>query len=255
MLRIVIPTYNRSIMVSNLVDNLVLLGGNIEIVVVDDCSNEENKLQLRSLNVKYSTISNLRIVFNKTNTGGAGARNIGAYLSGEYDYLWFLDDDDLLVCDNIDFLIEFLTETNAKIIFLPAIHSVDGSENKTVPEVKGLFSKFRRFGHQVNTSCCIFSKALFEQLNGWDSSLVAGQDTDLLLRASQLSDAELFNQLSIKVIEHDGERITTNWKKQMKGKYQFLVKHWHTLHIVRTAKYFLTLILFIPYLKNVLKKK
>lgn len=250
MLRIVIPTFNRAQRVINLIEKLLEYKGDFELVIVDDKSSlvESNKLQKFSLSKKNEP--KLNVVFNQENSGGAGARIIGAKYPGRYSFIWFLDDDDQVIVDDFGELLHFLKEQNPDFTVFASIYN--NIESK--PKVDCLNYRLRRYGQNFNTSCCVFSKDVYDRSGGWDKSLVAGQDTDLFLRISKLTDGIYYPGVKIFVIEHDNERITTNWKKQMKGKFQFIKKNYHDLHFLRLLRYILTFFLFVPYLRYLYNK-
>lgn len=248
MLRIVIPTYNRSYRVIKLLEHLLSFSGDFEIIVVDDNSKNEEKKELKKYQQSNSMNNKLKIIYNDYNTGGAGARNVGANYSGTFSYIWFLDDDDFIKTDNLKLFLNFLSSTSDKFIVFSALYG----SNEIIPITDDLYQTFRRYGQNFNTSCCVLSRDLYFDIGGWDSELVAGQDTDLLLRISKKTDAFHYRGIKINVIEHSDERITSNWKKQMKGKYQFIKKHHRDLYPTRLLRYILTYIFHVPYFKYLL---
>lgn len=88
LLSVVIPTYNRAEFVRDAIDSaLAQRGVDHEVVVVDDCSQDE------TLQVLNSYGSRIRVVHHDENRGVAAARNSGARVaSGKI--LAFLDSDD-----------------------------------------------------------------------------------------------------------------------------------------------------------------
>ncbi|AFP31440.1 Putative colanic acid biosynthesis glycosyl transferase wcaA [Marinobacter sp. BSs20148] len=224
----------------------------IEVIVVDDCSIASEVGKLKELSYEYPLI---KFVFLSENTGGAGARNKGAEVSLS-KWMWFLDDDDSVASKDIRAVLRVIKEVGdkQKMLFLSA-NFIKGDSNRVcIPVGDKLFSRFSRYGNEVNTSCVLFSFSLFEKIGGWDADLVAGQDTDILLRASELTDAYVLSDVFVDVIQHDGERITKNPRKQMKAKFQFVLKNYKRLHPLRLARYVLTFFLFYPYLKNLVRK-
>ncbi|MDW2301103.1 glycosyltransferase family 2 protein [Vibrio alginolyticus] len=250
MLRIVIPTYNRADRVIDLAQSFMNLNGRFEIVIVDDNSRSLDKKKLAEFGSSVSHLDKYRIVFNESNTGGAGARVLGAELGGVYSYIWFLDDDDQISVSSFSGFLQYLQKEKPSMVVFPSIYN--GVENR--PVVENLKYKLRRYGQNFNTSCCVFSKEIYIKSGGWDKELVAGQDTDLFLRMSYLTDGTYYGDIKILVVEHEEERITTNWKKQMRGKRQFIVKNHHRLHPLRTLRYILTYVFFVPYFKYLYQK-
>jgi glycosyltransferase involved in cell wall biosynthesis len=253
-LKIVIPTHNRPGLVTKLVSSLAAASEHpgIEVVVVDDYSSLSVKDELLKLSSTYPLIS---FLFLEKNSGGAGARNAGAK-TGRTKWVWFIDDDDFVSTDTVLSVLEEIDkdEFKAKLVFVSAHFIKKGTSRYVVPAGENIFKIFARQGNEVNTSCVIFDYVLFEGVGGWDGNLVAGQDTDLLLRAAEISDAHVLPKLFVDIVHHSEERITTNPRKQMKGKIQFIAKHYRRLHPFRLARYIGTLVFFYPYLRKVIEK-
>lgn len=251
-LRIVIPTFNRSDMLIRLIKKIYETTkiSEIEIIVVDDHS---EAIHVNKLKDVANELEAIKFIYLPRNSGGSHARNIGAFYSPA-DWVWFIDDDDLISADTILDALEILKSIkNNEMVFLCAQTIINGEKTILTPNGENLFKRFSLHGNEVNTSCVIFKKSLLERLNGWDAKLIAGQDTDLLLRASEFTDAHVIKNLKVGVVEHTGERITTNPKKQMIGKIQFIAKNYSKLHPFRLFRYIITTITFYPYIRKILK--
>jgi len=251
---IIIPTYNRPKRLDGLLSSVCAKElDKIEIIVVDDCSTNENKNILRSIQKKYIT-SPIKFIWNEVNKGGGKTRNIGAAESSG-EWIWFIDDDDLVTHETILNVVVFVTQKPKFSLLFLKCRIVDArNSNIITPQCVNLKEHFSKYGNQINTSCAIFSRSLYERLEGWDDKLVAGQDTDLFLRAAQLTDAELIPKCIVTFVLHDDMRITGNPKKQVIGKYQFLVKNWHLLSWRRRGRYVLTFVFLVPLLRRVVSR-
>lgn len=248
----VIPTFNRYSMLESLLTNIYPSVDNehLGIVVVDDCSSEKVVNKLKFLQKKLPRIE---FFFNSSNKGAAKSRNIGAYHGKQSQWIWFFDDDDKISIETIEMVISSTSSITNNDILLLSSRSTNGRETKTtIPSGKFLAKRFRRYGHQVNTSCAVIKFDLFNKIGGWDYRLIAGQDTDLFLRLAKLTDAVVLDNSFVDVISHCGERITTNPKKQMIAKFQFIKKHWKFLHPARTLRYIFSILIFYPYLRKFL---
>lgn len=254
LLKIVIPTYNRSDKVVDLLKEIGVMsnGSNLRIIIVDDYSDNFHREKLRLASKNYKDID---FLFLPINTGGATARNVGN-LFMKSSWTWFFDDDDFIDKYIVGKVLNFLDAFSEKrLIFLSAVFCNEKNNRSYVtPEGVGLFKRFSRYGNQINTSCVIFEGELLDELGGWDSNLIAGQDTDLILRASEKTDAYVISDLFVSVVQHAGERITSNPKKQIKGKIQFLRKHYLRLHPLRSFRYLISIVLFYPYLRKIFVK-
>jgi len=255
LLSVIVPTFNRAGMIENLLNRFhpVFEANDCEIIVVDDGSRSDQKSKLQAFQEQFSN----KVIFHflPSNCGGGFARNAGAEIANGR-WLWFFDDDDDIDSENLSMLLETLrnkSDIDRDMIFL-AYNEVfeNGKNNHVVPSGTNLFEEFRRYGQAVNTSCLLMTKQLFEKIGGWDPSLKAGQDTDIFLRASCYSDAYVISNIHVNVLFHEGERVTTNPKKQVVAKYQFLKKNWALLHWTRRLRYFVTMFCLVPYIKKIL---
>ena len=103
---VIIPTYNRPTYLKQTLDSVVnQTYNNIEIIVVDDGSPNEDTLRVCK---KYKTVTYLKI----ENSGGpAKPRNVGIK-EAKGKYIAFLDDDDLWIATKIEQQVRILEEHN-----------------------------------------------------------------------------------------------------------------------------------------------
>lgn len=242
-LDVIIPTKNRSEMIAKQMDifSKVLAeeGSGLRVSIIDDNSDKIHKRKISSLS---KTTASVEIVYSKTSIGAAKARNIGAELNplvSVNNWLWFIDDDDFVDAQSIRTVLAILKQgvPNYSVALLPC-----KSDNElVVPKCTNLFERYRKFGQDVNTSCLIVRRELFFQVGKWDEKLVAGQDTDLFLRISQVENKALLMDKCLVVREmNSSNRITRSAFRQMKGKYQFIRKHWKTISKIRLIRYIAT---------------
>lgn len=252
-LQIVIPTRNRPEMLEDLLKRIQGdLDQRARVVVIDDLSSPENRKSIFKLQSAYPDIN---FIFNEKNIGGAESRNIAA--RGDSTWLWFIDDDDIFPAGELRKVLERLDNNSPeeRIILLSARYVNAGKhpQEKITPYGGDVNARWARYGNEVNTSCCILKRSAYEEIGGWDSTLVAGQDTDLLLRVSRVSKAIVIEDICMQINQHEGERITTNPKKQMYGKIQFLRKNWKSLHWRRSLRYFVSIVMCYPYIRKFLR--
>ena len=90
--RVVIPTFNRAVRLRDAVESVCRQSySDMEVVVVDDGSTDGTASVLEELACSDERIR----AISQDNAGAAAARNAGIRAVGEYDFLAFLDSDDL----------------------------------------------------------------------------------------------------------------------------------------------------------------
>lgn len=115
-LSIIIPCYNRSQYIEQLITSLLPISQekNIEIIFVDDYSQDDT---LKLLNKNKAKFLHAKVIHNKKNYGLSNSRNIGIRNSiGKW--LWFVDCDDILI--NHEYIISLVRKLY--LIKEPVIH-------------------------------------------------------------------------------------------------------------------------------------
>ena len=139
---IIIPTFNRAQMVCDCIASaLAQRDAAIEVIVVDDCSPDDTEKQIHS---KFGNEPRVRALRNAKNSFQAVSRNNGAKIA-KGDYLFFLDDDNLLKPDAVVELLACLERHPGAGLVAPlAIHQRPGRENA----IWSLGSDFNRWTSQ-----------------------------------------------------------------------------------------------------------
>ncbi|ELC8453850.1 glycosyltransferase family 2 protein [Clostridium perfringens] len=248
---IVIPTKNRSLFLEECISSFKKYNGKIEIIVVDDGSDNINREKNRKICKNY----NVKYILNEFSLGAPKSRNIGMRNSSG-KYIWFFDDDDIVNCKAITDVIELINNSKSNsIIILPMIVVLNNKEvifEINPQKERNNFESYRKNGQEVSTSCAIFPKVILEKIGGWDEKLVSGQDTDLFLRASEVSNIQVLSDtLPIEIRVGHIDRISVNVKKQQIGKIQFMRKNWSRLHLKRKIYYMVTFVLCTPYFRKI----
>ena len=166
---IIIPVYNTEKYLSDCLNSVLMQSyKNYEVLLIDDGSTD-NSGQLCD---KYAAEDNRIKVFHKTNGGQADARNFGIKRA-KADYLYFLDSDDYISFDSLDFLLNKITNNNCEIAFANQIIFADGKEfhiaNKRISQrvitPEEAIQKSLTLNNMTASSCGIlFKKSLFNNL-------------------------------------------------------------------------------------------
>lgn len=124
---VVIPTFNRAVMVCDCVESVLAQEGvSIEVVVVDDCSPDDTG---RILAERFGSNPRFKYIRNERNSFQAVSRNNGARAStGEL--IFFLDDDNILKPDAVAELLRCLRRhPDAGLVAPLSVHQRPGREN------------------------------------------------------------------------------------------------------------------------------
>lgn len=211
MISVIIPTYNRANVIKRtLVNVLSQTYTNIEIIIIDDNSNDNTKEVIASLNDKR-----IKYYRNEKNKGACFSRNYGIRIS-KGDYIAFQDSDDLWSINKLKKQLDFLQERGADIVFCKVekynennelIGIVPNSENDGE---RVDFSKLLRESI-ISTQTIMGRSACFERIK-FDDQLPRFQDWDLVLRLSKEYKIIFQNEvLAYQYIQQDS--ITKNYKK------------------------------------------
>lgn len=192
---VICPSYNSKEFIGDTIESVLnQTYKNIEIIVVDDGSTDGTIDYLENFEGKIQLCKG-------SHHGACSARNIGAKIA-KGRFLLFLDSDDLLKEDTIELLTKRAIQLGRGNLIGSSwkrLHQQDDTWqmapsglNESPPNldfIKGWIS-----GWYIPPAGILWHIADFEQTGGWDESLTANQDGDLILRA-------LLNGLKISIVK------------------------------------------------------
>lgn len=208
LITVYIPTFNRVDLLRRAVDSVLNQDyTNIEIIIVDDHSEDETANYLHEISIKEPRV---RYFINETNLGACACRN-KAIAEARGEFITGLDDDDYFLPNRISsFVFEwkyksgntialfsdsFIKKNNGKTIL---------TKRKKVVNKKCLY-EMNHIGNQV----FLPTKTLFE-INGFDESLSSWQDYDCWFRLYKKPEdimALAPSPTYVNDVSHDYERI------------------------------------------------
>ncbi|MDZ8027753.1 MAG: glycosyltransferase family 2 protein [Nostoc sp. SerVER01] len=244
---VVITTYNRLDLLKRAIDSACTQTIECEVVVADDCSDDDTQTYVQSLGDK--------VVYhrNEVNQGHAATVNAGvAKATG--DWIKFLDDDDYLAANCVEEITKAIALRPDAVICSCVAAQVDANEvelSRTpqvgpglafyIPQADihyGMLLELVPFGTPAQVAC---RRDAFLKTGGWDSTLDANcDDIDSWIRIAQFGDAIFLNQcLAYRTIWPGAynqkfslsRRLATNIL--MKEKIYALVDEQHRLKIPR----------------------
>ncbi len=178
---IVVPVFNGAPFLARAVDSvLAQTWQDFEIVIVDDGSTDDTKSLLDQL----GTQSKIRCLF-QDHTGPAQARNAGIQ-SAFGAFIAFLDCDDVWLPEKLERQMMVFGRTNPPGL----VHSdyiVLAPDGRVIQHAKAgqsqdVFHQVFTGGHAPLLSTTIVSRALVDQIGGFDPRLWVSEDSDLILR-------------------------------------------------------------------------
>ncbi|MEX0660777.1 MAG: glycosyltransferase [Balneolaceae bacterium] len=216
---VIIPTQNRASLLKRALESAFEQTWNeLEIVVVDDASDDETPELLEELSKEHP----MTIIRNKTAKGAAASRNI-AIEKSTGEFITGLDDDDYWRPKRVELLMEEFEEgysavcSNDRMVMgekefvwkKPAVISLDDL----------LF--YNRVGNQVLTK-----KEYLQEIGGYDEKLPSAQDYDLWIRLVEKYGPIKTAQHTLQVINMDDDRDRiTNSDDQLRGYHACYEKH------------------------------
>ena len=183
MLSILIPAYNAERYIGAALDSALSqqVDGGTEILVCDDGSTDRTADVVRA---KMRNHPQLKLFSLGTNQGICATRNrLLAEVSPQAQFLAFLDADDVLVDDAYQPGLQILQAqpaaqmTYGKVLIVPSHHLSQGRPLAANPAPQP----------GLTLASGIFRKGLVDRVGVFDLSLKQGEDTDFLLRISEIT--------------------------------------------------------------------
>ncbi len=216
----IIPTHNRAELLERAIESVLDQSWeNIEIVVVDDASDDSTPELLERLKKEHKNIKSIR---NKNSRGAAVSRNI-AIQNSTGEFVAGLDDDDIWRPNRVEYLLDEFEDGYAAVT---SNDRMDFGEKEIVWKKKPVITLqdllfYNQVGNQVLTK-----KEYIEAVGGFDESLPSAQDYDLWIRLAHdfgpIKTAP--HTLQVVNMSDDRESITTS-DNQIEGYLACFNKH------------------------------
>lgn len=204
---VVVPTRNRSSLLSRLVDCVARSQGvdGIELVVVDDASTDDTQRVLQSL--RTSATVAMRVLRTERASGAGAARNIGWRAAGK-DIVAFIDDD----CRPDSHWLERLVRGFESADIVQGRTTFDPDEALGAGPFSQVVS-VEMFSGQFETSNVAYRRSVLDAVGGFDEHFGGdsyGEDVDLGWRAIEQGAVATF--VADAVVVHDVKR-DTGWNE------------------------------------------
>jgi glycosyltransferase involved in cell wall biosynthesis len=180
---VIIPSYNRSAFVKDAIESVLRQSyRQFEVIVVDDGSTDDTEEALKPYRDQI-------IFLTQQNRGPSAARNLGAY-HAQGAYLAFLDSDDTWFESTLQTYHDITIEHVPTLILGAATHDPVVTRCKEPYQASG-FKYFPDYlaacEHVsfVSASIIVVRRREFHLIGGFDESLSAAEDHDLVLRLAE----------------------------------------------------------------------
>lgn len=181
---IIIPTHNRPHLLPRAVESARAAGTDVEIIVVDDASNDETALVCRELaGIKYIRL--------ERNQGVAGARNVGI-LASSSEFIAFLDDDDLRLPGSLDLQTAALAAEPepgfvcGAMLIADQNYRLTGETSSPGHRSGDVFWQLLELDFPVMPLCVVIRKDCFLRVGLLNRHLRGIDDWDMLVRIAEL---------------------------------------------------------------------
>ena len=248
------------------IQNIKLEYITIEVIVVDNCSNDSK------LNVFRNDFPNFSFIENSGNNGFANGCNLGAKNSSG-DYLFFLNPDTIISKESILEMYTFLNENkNVGIVSCNQINT-SGLYEKNVrffPDLSTLFGLFRALNKKklnskislkndvlypdwVSGAVLLINRAWFDKISGWDEDFwMYYEDVNLSKKVSNLG-GKVALLANTEIIHNHGGSSRINIKTASITKTEVLIsKHVYIRHNYTGIKHFI--LQFLVVMNNLIGK-
>jgi len=165
-----------------------------EIIVVDD--NSQDKVCIKECDIPNLTKQNIRYIYLNKHLGIGASRNIGFHNS-KGEYILFLDGDDVLLRDGIDYMFKHTSPTTVSfsdhLVYLP------GALKPILRKKYHWLSIIRRYRSTINcpflycnfiVSPSLIHRSILTKINGYPDTGYAGEQVALYSRISQLDNID-----------------------------------------------------------------
>lgn len=217
LISVVIPTKNRCVLLKQAIESVKSqTWRNIEIVIVDDASNDETQSFLQKL---ASREDGVRIIRNEVSRGGGGARNQGIEAAAG-EYIAFLDDDDVWMPTKLEEQIAMMVaHSNVSAVscsfFVRYPFGIRRNAHISPPQDE---QQILRVNHLGGASMCLTRKKVLMAIRGFDPNLRSGQDWDLWIKLCAAGNVLVSDKPLVCYRPHRGVRITSNLQSIYDGR-------------------------------------
>jgi glycosyltransferase involved in cell wall biosynthesis len=203
---IIIPLYNKKKFIEATLNSVLCQTFiDFEIIVINDGSTDESEAIVLGFNDKRIQL------YNQKNQGAAVARNLGIE-KAKYDYIAFLDADDLWMENHLETLSTLIHDFPNMGIYASRYQLIFKVGKNSIPKFKGISSDFygivpdyfdASLNFAVTTSSSIaVPKYIFEKTGNFKSKISSGQDSDMWIRIASKYPVAISNKVTASYLHY-----------------------------------------------------
>jgi glycosyltransferase involved in cell wall biosynthesis len=194
---IIIPTYNRALLLKNLLHSFTQQTfGDFEVIIVDDGGTDHSEEIVSEFN------DNRLSYYRKNNGGVSSARNFGL-TKAKGHYINFFDSDDLAYPNHLQEAHAFFTKNPGSFV---AIFDYEWGDAAKI-NYKKISNRYKdpnlaiRYKNYISTNCIFIEKSFTDKIR-FNEKLIISEDWEYWLKLSALTRFSVINTLTSYIIEH-----------------------------------------------------
>lgn len=222
---VIIPTYNRAHSVKRAARSVLAQSHtNLELLIVDDCSQDNTEEIVRELND-----SRVHYIRHLENRGGSAARNSGIRVA-QGDYIAFLDSDDTWLPDKLSRQINLFQNAGGQVGVTYTGFTVKDNGGQIldvrIPRLRGdIFRQLLCANWVGTTSTVMMRRDCFAKQGLFDETLPSCQDWDMWIRLARDYEYDYIPEPLVDYIDAPATtRITGNISAMIAGHESVLHK-------------------------------
>jgi len=203
---IVISLYNKANYIENTLKSVLnQTFADYEIIIINDGSTDDGVTKVRAF-------SDSRIqLYNQKNQGASAARNLGIE-KAKYEYIAFLDADDLWKINHLEILNALIQNFPNAGIFASRYELVFNNGKNDIPKFKGISADYEglipdyfktSLPYPIATSSSIvIPKSIFEKTGFFKPAISSGQDVDMWIRIASKYPVAISNKVTASYLHY-----------------------------------------------------
>ncbi len=224
---VIIPTYNRGALIERALQSVLTQNHpDLEVIIVDDCSNDNTEEVVKSLHDPR-----IKFIRHTRNQGANAARNTGIHAaSGEF--IAFQDSDDEWMPGKLAKQLEAFQHAPSDTgVIYTAFWRIEGKEktytpSKDVLTTNGFLLEELLKRNFITTQSILVKKACLEEVGLFDETMPRLQDWELLLRLAKHYPFHFIDEPLVNVYHTPGN-ITSNQQALNDALVLLLEKHYN----------------------------